>query len=598
MNKKKLGSIAALSLAAITAVPTFSIVASADLTVNAGTIYQVTVNVSSVENGQTVVKPTGAVTYYATKADADKAIANLPKVDSGKDDADGNDIMVPGGVITNSNANLGYLVPVGGYVIVNPTTGQVTVAADGGADAGSIKWTGTVGGGTTTTPGTNQPPENPPTTDPTTPTYSTTYTPTYRYYSSTTGRFYSTWADANAVTSSSGRVDTCYGTGDYRTSYSASYPYYYGGRYYRTWADAYVASNYNSSYINNYYNGYVYDRSHSGSVAYPYYSSYTQCWYRTWSDAVADTQYCFPSLSYSSVTGAISNRYTEDYSTTYSSTYPWYSSYTRRFYRTESAALAASNNNSSYVSRYDASSSSTYSAAYSWYSSYTRRYYQTYAAAMAASNNNSSYVRQVTSSIYTDPYYYYYGLGYTPYSTTTTTRDTSNVTIGNLKGWTSVIRTINNARSGAAYTVNMKTETEIPSNVLKALKGKNVTINFKFSNGAVFSLNGNDISSTSAISPTIRYGSTSIPSSLKKKAVKTNDGVSSSQFSINGGSFGASASVTVKFNAKRAGCSAKLYRYNASANTLSLVSRSTVGSSGQCKFDDVKQGGEYLVVLS
>lgn len=596
MNKKKLGSIAALSLAAITAVPTFSIVASADFTVNAGPIYQVTeMQVTGTNaDGSNKIEPTGTVKYYATKADADKAIADMPKVDTGKDDTDGNDIEVAGGKITNSNANLGYLVPVGGYVIKDPVTGELTVSTAG--TAGAVQWTGTVGGGSTNNPGTNLPPENPPTTDPSTPTgaYSTVYTAEYRYYSTTTGRFYKTLTDANAVTSAGGRVDICYGTGDYSTKYSAAYPYYYGGRYYRTWADAYVASGYNASYVNSNY-GYVYDKSYSGSAAYPYFSTYTNSWYKTWNDAYNDTQYSFPNLSYSSISAAISNRYTEDYSLSYSATYPWYSALTKRYYRTESAALAASNNNSSYVSRYDASSSSTYSAYYTWYSSYTRRYYQTYAAAVAASNNNSSYVRQVSSSIYTDPYYYY-GLGYT--TLPTTTKDTSKVTIGNLKGWTSVTRTINSARSGAAYTVNMKTETEIPSTVLTALKGKNVTINFKFSNGAVFTLNGNDISSTSAISPVIKYGSTSIPSSLKKKAVKSNDGVSSSQLTINGGSFGADASVTVKFNSKRSGCIAKLYRYNASANTLSLVSRSSVKSNGQCTFDNVKQGGEYIVVLS
>ncbi|MDE6131983.1 MAG: hypothetical protein K2G04_01200 [Oscillospiraceae bacterium] len=228
-------------------------------------------------------------------------------------------------------------------------------------------------------------------------------------------------------------------------------------------------------------------------------------------------------------------------------------------------------------------------------SAYTASYLNTYGYGY------NGYYNGFYNGYYDPNYYYYYyllggntGLG----GTSTTTKDTSTVTIGNLKGWTNVARTITAAKAGSSYTVNMKTETEIPETVLKALKGKNVTISFKLSNGAVFTLNGNDITSTSAISPVVKYGSTSIPSSLKKKAVKANDGVSSSQFTINGGSFGATASLTVKFNSKRAGCSAKLYRYNASENTLSLVSRSAVQSNGQCEFDNVKQGGEYLVVLS
>ncbi|MDE6709638.1 MAG: hypothetical protein K2J76_04020, partial [Oscillospiraceae bacterium] len=246
--------------------------------------------------------------------------------------------------------------------------------------------------------------------------------------------------------------------------------------------------------------------------------------------------------------------------------------------------------------------SGTATTYHGYYSLVTGKYYETYAAALSASGGDATkviygYGYDAAGYDYTNPYYYYYyTLG--GYDWTSSTKDTSKVTIGNLKGWTSVTRTINSAKAGASYTVNMNTETEIPESVLKALKGKNVYVSFKFSNGAIFTLNGNDITSTTAISPTIKYGSTSIPSTLKKKAVKANDGVSSSQINISGGSFGATASITVKFNSKRSGCSAKLYRYNSSDNTLSLISRSAVQKNGQCEFDNVKQGGEYIVVLS
>lgn len=591
MNKKKLGGIAALSLAAITAVPTFSIVASADITTNVGNIYQVTTNAST---GDNIGKPdttNGTVKYFATKKAADDYIASLSKIEG--TNADGTPYSHPGATITNSNANLGYLVPVNGYVIVDATTGEVT-KVDTPVD-GAIQWTGSNNGGTNT-PGGNLPPENPGTTTPgTSISTSEKYSSVYCWYSSATRLYYLSQADAITDTVNKGGSSTSVRFVSPSGSGSGIYSWYstYTQRYYTTYEDALAASLNNPAYVvrGTYYD--TNDYSYSGSLTYRYYSSTTGRYYKTWNDAYVASNYD---------TTKVSEWNSSSWSSTYSSTYSWYSSYTGRYYQTYAAALAVSPN-SSYVSQGSASSSSTYSSTYSWYSSYTKRYYQTYAAALAASNNNSSYVSQGNYYYYNNPYYYYYGLnGYYGLgglgNTTTTNRDTSSVTIGNLKGWTSVIRTVNSAKSGASYTVNMKTETEIPSNVLTALKGKNVTINFKFSNGAVFSLNGADISSTSAISPVIRYGSTSIPSSLKKKAVKSNDGVSSSQFTINGNSFGADASITVKFNTKRAGCSAKLYRYNASANTLSLVSRSAVQSNGQCKFDNVKQGGEYIVVLS
>ncbi|MCM1330382.1 MAG: hypothetical protein NC253_13190 [Ruminococcus sp.] len=260
------------------------------------------------------------------------------------------------------------------------------------------------------------------------------------------------------------------------------------------------------------------------------------------------------------------------------------------------------------------SSTGTYTV---YYSPNTGKYYDKWEDAYDATKNSGYSVQTITNSsltaaqinsgyyngyyygynYYNPYYYYYYGLGGLGTTTSSTTSDTSKVKIGKYTGWTTVNRVINSARSGATYAVSMETETEIPSSVLTALKGKNVNIQFKFSNGAYITINGNDITSTTAISPVIKYGQTSIPSKLKSKAVKSNSGVSSSQFTINGGSFGANASVTVKFNSKRTGNKAKLYRYNASANTLSLVSQSTVQSQGYCTFDNVKQGGEYIVVL-
>ena len=578
MNKKKLGGIAALSLAAITAVPTFSIVASA-VSLQISNIYRVEVLDSS-----------GNVTdyqFYIDSSKANEAKENGITTDPNPDPTTGDEVKYTPKVTTIApsiffadNPNYNY----------NEATGQITKVS-----GGTYQWTGTVNGGTNT-PGGNQPPENPGTTTPgTSISTSEKYSSVYCWYSSATRLYYLSQADAITDTVNKGGSSTSVRFVSPSGSGSGIYSWYstYTQRYYTTYEDALAASLNNPAYVvrGTYYD--TNDYSYSGSLTYRYYSSTTGRYYKTWNDAYVASNYD---------TTKVSEWNSSSWSSTYSSTYSWYSSYTGRYYQTYAAALAVSPN-SSYVSQGSASSSSTYSSTYSWYSSYTRRYYQTYAAALAASNNNSSYVSQGNYYYYNNPYYYYYGLnGYYGLgglgNTTTTNRDTSSVTIGNLKGWTSVIRTVNSAKSGASYTVNMKTETEIPSNVLTALKGKNVTINFKFSNGAVFSLNGADISSTSAISPVIRYGSTSIPSSLKNKAVKSNDGVSSSQFTINGNSFGADASVTVKFNSKRAGCSAKLYRYNASANTLSLVSRSAVQSNGQCKFDNVKQGGEYIVVLS
>lgn len=296
-----------------------------------------------------------------------------------------------------------------------------------------------------------------------------------------------------------------------------------------------------------------------------------------------------------------------DYSLSYTPYYNLYSPRLNLYFPTAADAIAAGATDYRQVSgsqtttpTYD--SSASVSTSYPWYSTVTGRYYKTSADAVAASGGSSSAVYNYYDRYYYNLYGLYgygYGYGYTyPTTTTTTTTDTSNVTIGKYKGWTYVNRYIRSASSGASYTVSMNGETSIPSNVLSTLYGKDVTVNFKFNSGAILSINGKNLSSTSSISTDIKYNTKNVPDSLVKKAVKADDGVSSAQFTVSGGNMSASASVTIKFKASRAGCTAKLYRYNSSSNSLSLVSTTVIKSNGNGVFDKVSQGGSYLVVLS
>lgn len=258
-----------------------------------------------------------------------------------------------------------------------------------------------------------------------------------------------------------------------------------------------------------------------------------------------------------------------------------------------------------------------------YYSSYTKKYYDTSASAIAETPAGYS-VTTIPNSYYPASTLNIYG--YNPYSNTnfypgaaTTTpvgnstsnstsnsstntsavKDKTNVTMGKSKGWTNITKQISSAKSGSSFTVNMNTEYEIPSSFLKAIKGKDVTVSFKFGSGALLTVNGRGISTTdSSIFTDIQYNVKKIPTSLVKKAVKANSGVSSAQISIGGGSFDLSASMTVKFKTTRAGCSAKLYRYNATNNSLKAVSNSTVQEDGNCVFNGITQGGSYIAILS
>ncbi len=547
MKKKTLGRIAALSIAAVTAVPTFSMVASADI------IEGNTIKIESTVWKVEVYNPTtGALLgtrYYKDKASADR-VANS----SGTDDSGNNYFITQASSTSTSNAfdnktGVKFDIDVNGQIIVTST--------------GRYTYNGTTSGSSNTNY------------------YGYNYATDKVFYSASTNRYYPNRQAYYADSRNSGTTPTISDVKGVKYDSSHRYFNYMGGYYTNVESGN---TEYMSHYVGDgYYNQYVIPSGYTYASNTSYYSPETGTWYPNLEALRAAVGY--NTTNYSTKTPA-------SYNQAYSSANHYFNPEDGLYYSTSGG------NRVSVTS----GSATTY---YRYYSIVTGKYYNTYNEALTASGGVASYVRTISSNSnyyngiygYDDPYYYYYYL-LGNNGIATTTKDNSTVTIGRLKGWTSVTRTINSAKAGTAYTVSMQTETEIPESVLKALKGKNVSINFKFSNGAVFTLNGNDITSTTAISPVIRYGSTSIPTSLKNKAVKANSGVSSSQFTINGGSFGAEASVTVKFNSKRSGCSAKLYRYNASANTLSLVSRSAVQNNGQCNFDGVKQGGEYIVVLS
>ncbi|MDE6599160.1 MAG: hypothetical protein K2K34_03670, partial [Oscillospiraceae bacterium] len=145
---------------------------------------------------------------------------------------------------------------------------------------------------------------------------------------------------------------------------------------------------------------------------------------------------------------------------------------------------------------------------------------------------------------------------------------------------------------------SMNYETIVPSTVMSAIKGKNVTVKFVLKNGVVFTVNGNNISAASDINIDTAYNTNMVPTKLVKAAYKKNKAVSSAQITISGSSFGVDADVTVKFATKRAGCTAKLYRYNSTRDTLSLVDTATVQSNGKCTFDGVDKGGNFVIILS
>lgn len=241
---------------------------------------------------------------------------------------------------------------------------------------------------------------------------SNTGSATYSWYLNDAGKWFKSYNDAwdyaiqyGYSTSNITDYSNSYNTGNRsvdRSSVYTSYYHYYcsnTGYYYRTQNDADDDCLYNYGITNPNITdmgttNYSTDATSTVvSAQYPWFSSYTGLYYKTQSAAIS------ASNNFSGyVTYAYGNSSSISSSATVSSTYPWYSSYTRRYYRTQGEAISASGGYSSYVTyaynnNYGSISSSTYvSSTYPWYSSYTRRYYKTQSDAISASGGYSSYV--------------------------------------------------------------------------------------------------------------------------------------------------------------------------------------------------------------
>lgn len=559
MKKKIFGKIAALSLAGLTAVPALSLVSSADVTY------------SVIESGETTTRNASGTywevteTFYKANGELDDTRDPIVIRFDNKSDADaykGSD-----GKLSRTERSLTYLTAVGGKIY---RVGNKLYTKDE-APANAIEYIVSSGGSTGTSTG------------------SGTVNSSYRYatgysYKGVNGYWYPNMQALRSETSYSNEYQTLTSGTSWNRTTRPYFSYIYGVYYAEPVEGSYLVT-YSS---NDGYYGY-------GTVPAGYRYSDTVSYY-----SYEMGQY-YPNLAAlrAAVGYNTTNYTTHTLSRSYSSTYCYFDTSDGEYKASSGSGRVLVN---------AGNSTSTSSTGYYYYSTYTGRYYTTYAEALSASLNNASYVVYVGNGYYGgynsyDPYYYYYlsslyNNGNNSNTSSSTTSSTGTVSITSSTSWNTLANRIKLTGSGKTINVKMNDETTVPSSVLSALKGKNVTLSLKLGNGAVFTINGQDVTSARDINISTKYNTDRIPSTLVKKAYQKFNAVSTAQISVNSNSFGAKVDITVKFAAKRSGCTARLYRYNPDKRSLSLIDTSTVESTGQCTFDGVAKGGDFVVVLS
>ena len=142
-------------------------------------------------------------------------------------------------------------------------------------------------------------------------------------------------------------------------------------------------------------------------------------------------------------------------------------------------------------------------------------------------------------------------------------------------------------------------ETQVPVNVLEAIKGSNVTLALHSGNGVTVSISGQDLKGTSGnalqkIDLTVNSASQNIPAAVV--AAKNAD--AAKQLSVkDSGVFPVPVNIHVNVGSENSGKFANLYRYNAEKKQLEYCGTFPVTRNGQSMFA-LKRGGDYVVTVT
>lgn len=152
-------------------------------------------------------------------------------------------------------------------------------------------------------------------------------------------------------------------------------------------------------------------------------------------------------------------------------------------------------------------------------------------------------------------------------------------------------------------TVNMNFvcsgEVKVPTSILQAIKGTNVTIAFHSGNGVALSISGQDLknkdlSKLNAVELTVIDSEGRIPENI----VASKQGEKKRLISIKDtGDFGVAVNLHVNVGKENAGKYANLYRYNPEKGRLEYCGSFLITSNGQSMFA-LRRGGDYLVTVT
>lgn len=143
------------------------------------------------------------------------------------------------------------------------------------------------------------------------------------------------------------------------------------------------------------------------------------------------------------------------------------------------------------------------------------------------------------------------------------------------------------------------TDSFITSDILQRAKKDGQNISFKTENGAMWSIDSDNIfDDTFDINVNVEYNTKNIPSKLIKKAVGKYKAAGKAQITVGSESkpLCFCGNVTVKFNVKNADRGVRFYRYDTKENKLIFIGKDTIDENGYGGFN-TDMTGDFLALI-
>ena len=159
-----------------------------------------------------------------------------------------------------------------------------------------------------------------------------------------------------------------------------------------------------------------------------------------------------------------------------------------------------------------------------------------------------------------------------------------------------VIEKLNTPNAEDRLEVDMNGDTEVPSDTIKQIKGKDITVDFAITDDIVWSVNGLDVTAKEAkdVDFNVKLGENSIPEEIIKEVAV--DRYNQPMTLLFDGEFGFTAVLSLNLGRVNVGLYANLFYYNTKGEKMEFISSGRIDEDGFASIM-INHASDYLIVL-